>query len=254
MIYYFSGEGNTKFAAKKIAAYLKESLHFIPLENPGMQEFEGDSLGIMFPVYSWGVPVPVMKFIEMIPESFINDVKRGHKPVWMVCTCGDETGNAPEMFYSALEKRGLTTLGAWSLIMPNTYVLLPGFNTDSQSVETEKLDNAPRKVLEIAEKIKNKTWEKALHYGSYPRLKTKLVYPLFKKWGINRNKWNWTQECIQCGKCAKSCPMNNIKMKGNHPVWGNNCVSCLACYHNCPVHAVAYGKVTERKGQYICPL
>lgn len=254
MIYYFSGEGNTKYAAKKIGSTIGEIPHFIPLEDPRKQKIEGQSVGFMFPIYSWGVPQPVLKFIELLPDSFFQDIKKANLPVWMVCTCGDETGNAPEMFYESLEKRGINTMGAWSLIMPNTYVLLPGFNTDSSEIETRKLDQAPKSVEEIAIKIKKGEWEKKIHYGSYPRLKTKLIYPLFKKWGINRKKWGWTQECIKCGKCASSCPMNNVTIKGGHPVWGNNCVSCLACYHNCPVHAVTYGKITDRKGQYICPL
>lgn len=43
--------------------------------------------------------------------------------------------------------------------------------------------------------------------------------------------------------------MNNIKVT-DRPVWGDNCTQCLACYHICPVHAVEYGKVTAKKGQY----
>lgn len=254
MIYYFSGEGNTKFVAKRIAEIIGEDTYFIPLENPTQQEIGGDSVGFMFPIYAWGVPQSVMRFIELLPDSFFNNIKKRSIPVWMVCTCGDETGDAPEMFYEILENRGIKPTAAWSVIMPNTYVLLPGFNTDSPQVETLKLDQAPKLVDEIAYKIKNGIWEKNLHYGNYPRLKTKLIYPLFKKWGINRRKWGWTEECIKCEKCAKSCPVKNISIKGGHPVWGKNCVSCLACYHNCPVHAVTYGKITDRKGQYTCPL
>jgi len=56
--------------------------------------------------------------------------------------------------------------------------------------------------------------------------------------------------CIQCGKCAKVCPVDNIK--GTPPLWLHNgkCTSCLACYHYCPVHAINYGSITRRREQY----
>ena len=98
MIYYFSGEGNSRFAAKRLSSKTKESLRFIPLENPATQKPEGESIGIVFPIYSWGLPVPVVDFINLLPDSFFEEIKKRAMPVWMVCTCGDETGNAPEIF------------------------------------------------------------------------------------------------------------------------------------------------------------
>ena len=55
--------------------------------------------------------------------------------------------------------------------------------------------------------------------------------------------------CIDCGLCEKVCPVGNITVT-DRPVWGGNCTQCLACYHVCPVHAVEYGKMTGKKGQY----
>lgn len=254
MIYYFSGEGNTRYCAKKISKFTGEKLVFIPEADASKETFEGKSLGIMFPVYSWGVPPLVLDFINRLSDSFIGQLRKEKAPVWMVCTCGDETGLAPEMLEKALHNRGLSLQGTWSVIMPDTYVLLPGFNVDSAKVEEAKLDSAPGRVDAIARKINSGEWESDIHYGPMPGLKTKIVYPLFKKWGINRKKWHWTEECIQCGRCAEKCPVGNIEMKGGHPRWHDRCVSCLACYHNCPVHAVAYGRATNNKGQYLCPL
>ena len=56
--------------------------------------------------------------------------------------------------------------------------------------------------------------------------------------------------CIRCGKCQQVCPVDNIK--GTPPEWMHNgkCTCCLACYHYCPVHAINYGKITRRRGQY----
>lgn len=254
MIYYFSGEGNTRYACKRIARIINENYRFITAVKPDEELFEGKSLGFMFPIYSWGVPPVMLSFIKNLSQSFIDECKSREIPVWMVCTCGDDTGKACEMLEKSLIDRGLTLNGAWSVIMPNTYVLLPGFNVDSPKVENKKLEEAPLRIDRIANNIREHNWERDMNEGSLPRFKTKYIYPGFMKWGINPQKWRWTQECIQCGKCANVCPVNNIEIRAGHPRWYSKCISCLACYHYCPVHAVAYGNRTEHKGQYTCHL
>lgn len=72
----------------------------------------------------------------------------------MVCTCGDETGEAPQMFQKALEERGLKSLGFWSVIMPNTYVLLPGFDVDLDEIENYKIDHALNEWLRLPLKFR----------------------------------------------------------------------------------------------------
>lgn len=254
MIYYFSGLGNTAYAAKKIAEYIGDKCFFIPHVKPEVQKFEyGEGLGILFPIYSWGVPPIVIDFIKSLDEDFISDIKKKGSAVWAVCIYGDEAGNAIKMLQKTFRFRGLELIGAWGITAPNTYVLLPGFDVDSQEVEKKKLEKAQIRIKEIAEKIKSGSWEVDVKRGSFPALRS-AIYPGFIKYGMNTKKWHFSSACVRCGKCVKSCPINNICMGNEGPEWGTNCISCLACYHNCPYHAVEYGKVTKNKGQYVCPL
>ena len=254
MLYYFSGLGNTRYVAEKIGRITGEDIGFIPDIEAGSEKVRGESIGFLFPVYSWGIPENVMFFLMELPNSFWNDILKKGLPVWMICTCGDETGDAPAILEEILLQRGIVLIGKWSVIMPNTYVLLPGFNVDSKEVETKKLNSAKEKIKEIGEKIKNKKWEDDVHRGSFPKLRTKIIYPLFLKKGIDTRKWHHSNACVKCGKCIKVCSQENIYMGDDGPVWRNQCISCLACYHYCPYHAVEYGKVTKNKGQYTCPL
>jgi MinD superfamily P-loop ATPase len=46
--------------------------------------------------------------------------------------------------------------------------------------------------------------------------------------------------CTDCGKCVKSCPVNNIsKDKNNMKTWGRNCILCTQCEIVCPEKAIS---------------
>lgn len=248
MILCFSGTGNSRAVAGRLALMTGERLSSFTDTPPLELEFEGNSLGLVFPVYSWGVPPLVLSFTEHLTAGFKSAL--GKRPVWMVCTCGDETALAPEMLKKSLHRAGLSLAGGWSVAMPNNYVLLPGFDVDSSEVERQKLQAFPARVDAIAECVNAGRWEEDYVRGSAAWAKTRLVYPLFKRWGVFPSRWRATDECVSCGRCAAVCPVGNITMDGGRPRWGRRCESCLACYHVCPRHAVQYGRATERKGQY----
>ena len=233
----------------------REDVRFIPATDPFTQSFEqgkDQSVGFVFPVYAWGVPPIVLDFIKRLPESMVTMMNDEPVYTWCVATCGDETGMAVEMLKKALRERGINLSAAWSLIMPNVYVLLPGFGVDPKEVEKRKLNEAIVRIQEIAEKVNRKEMTDDVHLGPMARLKTALIYPLFKRWGVNTKKWHYTDRCIGCGKCVQVCPVGNITMANEHPVWGKDCTSCCGCYHICPTHSAEYGKATKGKGQYFC--
>lgn len=250
MIYYFSGTGNSRYVAEQLSLLTLEEARIITEVNAGNEVVAGDSIGFVFPIYSWGVPPIMLDFIDTLPDSFWTDVKVGQLPVWCVMTCGDEVALAPEMLEKRLRNHGVSPESVWSIIMPNNYVLLPGFDVDSRDVEKKKLSEAPARIREIAKGINQHSHAVDVVRGSWAWAKTKLIYPLFRRWGISPKKWKSTDACVGCGICAKACPVNNITMHDHLPQWGGNCCSCLACYHSCPRHAVAYGEATRRKGQY----
>lgn len=265
MVYYFSGTGNSTFVAVTISNFLGMKNSFIPTLNPKEERCPDEKIIFVFPVYSWGVPPLVTKFIEDLGEDFWNEaISKGHG-VHCVMTCGDEVALAPEMLQKTFRKFGVEPDSIRSVIMPNNYVLLPGFDVDPKTLEDEKLKNSEGRIMEIATGISRGDKTIDVTRGNIPWLKSKIVFPLFKKWGIFPKQWHYTSSCISCGRCASICPMLNVVMepesesKGEakeiqHPKWGLRCCSCLACYHVCPVHAVEYGKETKKKGQYLFPL
>lgn len=254
MIYYFSGTGNSKYVATTLANLLSSECKFIPATNCDHENPDEKDIVFVFPVYSWGVPPIVLNFIKRLPENFWERIALNQNCVHAVMTCGDEVALAPEMFLKAFKNLPVKIKSIWSIQMPNNYVLLPGFDVDPKDLEKKKLKEAPSLIMEVFEGIFQGIAGIHVVRGNLCALKTKLIYPLFKRWGINPSKWKYKATCIGCGKCAAVCPVKNIHLEQKHPKWGSNCCSCLGCFHICPVNAVEYSHSTEKKGQYFFPL
>ena len=160
-----------------------------------------------------------------------------------------------------MTRAGLRADAGFTVFMPNTYVLFPGFDVDKTEVRDRKLAAAPAAVRQVAEQIKagvrgDFTWR-----GTLPGLKTHGIYPLFARFMTSDKAFRAdAAACLGCGRCAEVCPVGNLPLsavpplrEGKHtPVWNGRCLNCLACYHYCPTHAIAYGSKTQGKGYYTC--
>lgn len=253
MIFYFSGTGNSLWAARQISSKLvDDKVYSIPsYMHKNEIEFcisENESLGFVFPVYSWGPPQIVIDFIDAIRIKL-----KGNNFIYFVCTCGDDTGKTAEIIKKLLLNKGLRLNAGYSVIMPNTYICLPGFDTDSTDIRNRKLSDSIGRVNYICDSIIGKKEIIDCNEGSMPRIKSYIIRPLFNKYCISADKFHVNNKCISCRKCEKACPLSNIVITNGTPNWGKNCTMCLACYHNCPVHAIEYGSSTRKKGQYTHP-
>jgi len=48
-----------------------------------------------------------------------------------------------------------------------------------------------------------------------------------------------TEECINCGACDESCPVNAISEAGDkRKIDADTCIDCGACVDTCPVNAI----------------
>ena len=210
MVFYFSGTGNSEYVAITIANFLGLEKRFIPEINPKELIACESRIIFVFPVYAWGVPPLIKNFVDSISQEFWESVKEKNYLVDCVMVCGDETGMAPEMMKKILLKKDIIINSVWSVIMPNNYVLLPGFDVDSKELETKKLENCKSRILEIAESLQRCNRRVDVIRGSIPRIKTGLVFPLFRRWGIFPKKWHSSISCIGCRKCAYDCSFKNI--------------------------------------------
>lgn len=205
---------------------------------------DGEPVIWVMPVYSWGIPPAVEKFIRNIRFKGAH-----HTPHFLVLTCGDDIGYADNRWRKLIGRRGWNPRGSFSVIMPNTYVCMKGYTTDSPDIEASKMAAMPERVAAIAGAITRGFSGDDVIRGEWAWWKTALVLPLFNLFCTSPRPFHTTGGCTSCGTCARECPLGNLKMEHGQPVWGNNCALCLRCYHVCPANAIQYGKETAGKRQ-----
>ncbi len=284
MIFYFSGTGNTKWAASKLAAATREDLISIApymraddsshnLAEPFILK-ENERLGFVFPVHGWRVPKLVREFIckmkiqrEPSDASAENKAKADdslkNRPfAYCVCTAGDSIGltieNLNEVISQnpSLQALGITEVSSsYSLIMPESYIGLPFMDVDPKEREIRKKENAAQELAVVCEEIfDRKEGISRLVKGPIPWFFTKVVGGFFENVLITDKRFHVEKDrCVKCGICANICPVGDIKGgHGEYPVWlhHKDCLTCFTCYHHCPHHAIEFGNQTQKKGQY----
>lgn len=249
MILWYSGCGNSRFIAESLGQRLgDDKLVFIPeaaRTGQVLELGEDETLGVVFPVYSWSVPDLV--------SDYIRTMKFSGKPgyVFAACTCGDNTGHTMRVIRKDLAAAGLELDSFHAFQMPNTYVNMAGFHLDSKELENSKIDAAIKQLDETAALIgKRSRGDFNRLLGGAPFLKTFIVKPLFYPLFVTDSKFRVSDQCIGCGLCAKNCPLQNITMENGRPHWNGHCTTCDSCYHRCPKHAISFGKATAGMGQY----
>lgn len=247
MIYYFSGTGNSLYVAEHIAEALGEEL--CPMTSP--VPTDDSVIGLVFPVYAWGIPNVVERFVRKHRDSCLAAGAKKGGYLYAVMTCGDDMGYADRVLEKEL---GRELDAAFSVLMPDVYICLPGFDVDGEEECREKFTMEKKTVKDIVACISERKSLRCLKRGPFPWLKSYAIRPLFNRYLVTDKYFNVdSSRCISCGKCIKTCPVGNIVMKDDLPQWQSDCSGCLACYHACPHHAINFGKMTQKKGQYTLP-
>ena len=260
MIFFFSGTGNTRWAAQQMAATAGEYLLFIPDELKGDCHYHlsaGERLGFCFPVHGWQPPHIVRQFIRK--STFEWRGKAGEtvqQPyVFALVTCGDSIGLTMEMLARELQPKGIRPDALFSLVMPESYVCLPFMYTDSPEREQAKISRSTEELRHYAQMVaQRRCGEGHTKRGLTPWVFSHVIGAYFNGHMISDGKFTVDADrCIGCGKCQEVCPTGDLLLTADRrPSWQHDgsCTCCLACYHHCPHHAINYGSITRKRGQY----
>ncbi len=177
MIICFSGTGNTRWAANKIATLTNDVI----IEETSEQC--DDVLGIFFPIYAWGIP---RVFIDQLRRFFSNSEKqRKFSYVYVVCTCGDDIGLTDKEVKILLQQYDINNISICSIQMPETYIDFPGFKLDTQAAAAKKIAVAESHISVFATKIQKHEMFYEINRGTCPWIKSRILRPLFYKFFID---------------------------------------------------------------------
>lgn len=224
MLFYFTGTGNSLYAAKGI----ESERYSIPqmIHRPQL-EFAAEAIGVVCPVYGHEVPPMVREFLQR--GKFHTDY------FYMVLTYGNRHGGAAELAQTLCRDCGIRPAYINVLLMVDNW--LPSFDMDEQ----KKLDKGVDAHLKdiAADIAARKHWiapvtdaDRAAHQEFLARTSQ-----------MPADAWQHlirvTDRCIGCGICQMVCPSASIRVEEGKAVHiPGNCQTCLSCVHNCPQKAI----------------
>lgn len=244
MILYFSGTGNSKYAAEVIQEITMDEIFSI---NQSMKSREVEIINsdkamvFVCPTYAWRIP-------RVVDEYIRNTTFKGNKDVYFVLTCGGGVGNAKKYLEKLCLEKGLSLKGFEEVKMPDNYIVM--YNPRNEEKQQETIKAAKEKLKVIASTIKSGGIINGEKNNITGALTSGPINSLFYKIYINPKGFHATEKCISCGKCTELCPLNNIKLVDSKPVWGDECTHCMACIARCPKEAIEYKNKTKGRRRY----
>lgn len=247
MILYFSGTGNSQYAAERIGTAIGDQTEdlFLKIRSRDFTALHSDAPWvIVVPTYAWRIPRIVEEWVKHTEFT-------GSTDIYFVMTCGGSIGNAGKYLQKLCDSKKLHYKGCMAVVMPENYIAL--FSTPTQKEALETIRKAESVIDSAASLIKSGkdfpqpsvTWKDKANSG----IVNDVFYPAF----VHAKKFYAKDTCISCGKCANVCPTSNIRLEAGKPVWGKNCTHCMACISRCPAEAIEYGKHSEGLTRYVCP-
>lgn len=242
MVLYFSGTGNSRYVAQKIAEMSDDEVISI---NQRLKKHNYSTVSSEKPLVFVG-PIYAGRFPRVM-DDYIKEVSFTETNcAYFIGTCAQTPWVTVEYVEKLCKEKSFSLLGFNSIIMPQGYVA--GGGTQPKEINDKILKEAEPKIIKIAEKIRDKQILPEEQPGK--AIMSKVLNPIMYSMMISAKNFKVTNQCTGCGKCEKRCPLNNIKLTDGKPTWGKNCTHCMACIAGCPQEAIEYGKKTQGKPRY----
>lgn len=247
-IFYFSSTGNSLHIAKAIAVDLggAEVIGMPMALQEKQTTITADTVGLVFPVYCWGLPKLVLDFVRTL--------KIQSPYVYAVATYGGCPGYTNLQLKEELAKKGIALKAGFGVKMPGNYT--PLYGAPSLKTQEKYFAKMNEKIPQISEAVKNQQQAKIENGPGFVNFIVKVTgfYKMFIAQLSGSDKSFIVQDnCTGCGICAKVCPVNNIKMQNKKPEWQHHCEHCLACLQWCSEEAIQFGKTTKGRKRYHYP-
>lgn len=248
-IFNFSAAGNSLSLTKNIANKLG-NCEIVPIAKVVSDEtvkIKAPRIGIVFPVFAWGMP--------RIVEEFVGKLSFSGKPyIFAIATCVAIPGNTLNDLKKALQHKGVdldagfvVKAGRSSLMQLNSLdSIIIKLDRQRLSIKTVE-DRLPEIIAEIEKFAKHKqetsSWAANIFGSMFHGLALKSFKSIDSKFVVE-------DSCNGCGNCARLCPRSNIVIENGRPVFLHNCELCHACIQWCSNFAIKHPNFDSSLKQY----
>ena len=193
MILYFSGTGNSKYVAKRIADALGDALVNL---NDRIKTFDtspietDERLIVVTPTYAWRIP-------RVVRDWLWKTELRGAKRSWFVMTCGSEIGNADKYNRELCAEKAISCMGTVQIVMPENYIAM--FSAPQADEAREIVTKAEPNIDCTIASIQSNQPFAPTRNDLYDRLMSDPVNPIFYKCFVKADAFAVSSACIGCG-------------------------------------------------------
>jgi ferredoxin len=266
-IYWFSGTGNSLYAAKRLSAEMggyplvqitddapegavggaaatntaataggAAATNTAATATAASGAGAGAKIGFVFPSYYSNLPRAVHAFVEKLeitPGAYI----------FAIVTMGAVGQGSVYAMDKALKAKGLRLDYGRGILMPANYVI--SYNPADGDKKAKALDKADERLSLCAREIS----AMARSVKALPLTAKNLFNDIEKldaAFAVNG-------DCTGCGLCERICPVRNIRLESGKPKWLHRCERCVACISWCPAKAINHGNNTQGRRRYCNP-
>lgn len=241
-IYYFSATGNSLVFARSLAAGLGETeLISMPRSMGGSVQATTERVGLIFPVYVWGLPRIVVDFLNQVRVA-------DTQYVFAVATCGGVPASTLLQTQDLLRCHGGHLDAGFAVREPSYFAggengairlvkwasggVRPGLGGDRLGHITTAIRDKRRLRPEASR------WGARVLGSLFHNMSAGMMSKADKAYRVGDN-------CASCGTCERVCPRANIKLIDGRPHWNGNCQMCQTCFQWCPQGAIQFGTGTN---------